>query len=173
MKNFSIFLRGSITSSNYLFSYDGYDGTDYEGDTERLAAEPRNKAQPAVTDRMQIPFPGQSGLGNKATGLSPRPLRRSRSRYFRNIAVMAEDKMYSFIAPTRRQRMQEVDYNCFFERRGAFSSRVSEVRKDSGPSRKVQRSTLDESQALGFEKDSIVADPLFEDASERNFSRAT
>jgi L-rhamnose mutarotase len=61
MRNFSIFLRELDNVKYYLFSYDEYDGTDYEGDTKRLAAEPRNKARPAVRDRMQIPFPGQSG----------------------------------------------------------------------------------------------------------------
>ena len=37
-------------------------------------------------------------------------------RYFRNISVMAEDDMYSFIAPPRRGPwMEELDYNCFFQ----------------------------------------------------------
>jgi hypothetical protein len=91
-------------------------------------------------------------------------------RYFRNITVMADDDMYSFIAPPARGPwMEEVDYNCFSKRDGAFSSRVTELRGENGPSREIQRYTFDEWQALGFDKHSIVADPLFEDANGRNF----
>jgi L-rhamnose mutarotase len=61
MRNFSIFLREFANGKYYLFGYYEYDGTDYEGDMKRLAAEPRNKAWLAVTDQLQIPFPGQSG----------------------------------------------------------------------------------------------------------------
>jgi Right handed beta helix region len=91
-------------------------------------------------------------------------------RYFRNITVMADDDMYSFIAPPARGPwMEEVDYNCFFKQDGIFSSRVSELRGESGPSREVQHYTFDEWQSLGFDKHSVVADPLFEDANEKNF----
>jgi L-rhamnose mutarotase len=61
MRNFSIFLRELDNGKYYLFGYYEYDGTDFESDMKRLAAEPRNKVWLAVTDQMQIPFPGQSG----------------------------------------------------------------------------------------------------------------
>jgi L-rhamnose mutarotase len=61
MRNFSIFLRELDDGKIYLFGYYEYDGTDYEGDMKRLAAEQRNKAWLAVTDKMQLPLPGQSG----------------------------------------------------------------------------------------------------------------
>jgi L-rhamnose mutarotase len=61
MRNFSIFLRELDGGKTYLFGYYEYDGTDYDGDMKRLAAEQRNKAWLAVTDKMQLPLPGQSG----------------------------------------------------------------------------------------------------------------
>lgn len=61
MRNFSIFLRALDDGKEYLFGYYEYEGIDYEGDMTRLAAEQRNKAWLAVTDKMQIPLPGQSG----------------------------------------------------------------------------------------------------------------
>src|ERR1700747_3340137 len=57
MRNFSIFLRELDNGKHYLFGYYEYDGNDYEGDMKRLAAEPRNKAWLALTDKMQIPLP--------------------------------------------------------------------------------------------------------------------
>lgn len=95
---------------------------------------------------------------------------KNHDRYLRNITVMLEDDMYSFIAPPALGPwMDEVDYNCFFKRGGTFSSRVSEVRGESGPSRKIQHYTFEEWQNLGFDKHSIIADPLFENPDEKNF----
>lgn len=59
MRNFSIFVRQLDGGKYYLFGYYEYDGADYERDMQRLAAEPRNKAWLAVTDRIQIPLPGE------------------------------------------------------------------------------------------------------------------
>lgn len=61
MRNFSIFLHELDNRKTYLFGYYEYDGTDYEGDMKRLAAEQRNKAWLDLTDKMQLPLPGQSG----------------------------------------------------------------------------------------------------------------
>src|SRR5207248_9889722 len=95
---------------------------------------------------------------------------KNHDRYLRNITVMLEDDMYSFIAPPARGPwMDEVDYNCFFKRGGAFSSRVSELRGESGTSHEIHHYTFEEWQNLGFDKHSIVADPLFENPDEKNF----
>ena len=61
MTNFSIHLRQVDDGKCYLFGYYEYDGTDYEGDMSRLAAEPRNREWLAVTDPLQVPLPGQKG----------------------------------------------------------------------------------------------------------------
>ena len=60
-KNFTIYLRQLEGGRYYLFGYYEYDGSDYQGDMARLAAEQRNKNWLSVTDPMQIPLPGQRG----------------------------------------------------------------------------------------------------------------
>jgi hypothetical protein len=91
-------------------------------------------------------------------------------RYFRNITVMAEDDMYSFIAPPARGPwMEELDYNCFFKSGGEFSARVSEEREADGPSREVHRYTLDQWQHLGFDRHSVFGDPSFVDPANKDF----
>jgi L-rhamnose mutarotase len=59
MKNFSIFLHKLPDDKHYLFGYFEYDGTDYEGDMAKLAAEPRDQEWHAITDDLQIPLPGE------------------------------------------------------------------------------------------------------------------
>ena len=61
MRNFSIFLERMPDGKLYLFGCYEYHGEDYEADMARLAAEDRNGEWLAMTDPMQIPFPGQSG----------------------------------------------------------------------------------------------------------------
>jgi L-rhamnose mutarotase len=58
ISNNSIFLH-EIEGKWYLFSYWEYVGDDYEGDMEKLAAEPRYKEWLKVCDAMQIPFEGE------------------------------------------------------------------------------------------------------------------
>jgi len=55
MHNFSIFVHELDDGRLYLFGYYEYNGDDYEGDMERLAAEPRNADWLAVTAPMQLP----------------------------------------------------------------------------------------------------------------------
>jgi L-rhamnose mutarotase len=59
MKNFSIFLRQLDDGTYYLFGYYEYDGSDYDGDMARLAAEKRNIDWLAVTGAMQTPLRGR------------------------------------------------------------------------------------------------------------------
>lgn len=91
-------------------------------------------------------------------------------RYFRNIAVMAEDDIYSFIAPPARGPwMEELDYNCFFKSGGEFSARVSEERASDSPSREFHRYTLDQWRQLGFDRHSVFGDPMFVDPAKKDF----
>jgi L-rhamnose mutarotase len=59
IRNFSIFLRQLDDCQYYLVGYYEYVGDNYEGDMDKLAAEPRNKEWLAVTDPMQIPLQGE------------------------------------------------------------------------------------------------------------------
>jgi L-rhamnose mutarotase len=56
LTNFSIYSHRLDDGKNYLFGYYEYDGTTYELDMTRLAAEPRNKEWLTMTDPMQIPL---------------------------------------------------------------------------------------------------------------------
>ena len=58
MHNFSIFIHQLDGGKYYLFGYYEYTGSDYKGDMEKLAAEPRNQKWLSVTDPMQIPLQG-------------------------------------------------------------------------------------------------------------------
>ena len=59
MHNFSIYMHQLDDGKYYLFGYYEYTGTDYKGDMEKLAAEPRNQKWLSVTGPMQFPLPGE------------------------------------------------------------------------------------------------------------------
>jgi L-rhamnose mutarotase len=61
MRDFSIFISQFPDGKHYLFGYYEYTGTDFEGDMKVLAAQKRNVEWLAMTDPMQIPFPGEKG----------------------------------------------------------------------------------------------------------------
>ena len=58
MRNFSIFLQKLDDGNYYEFGYYEYVGNDFEGDMEKLAAEPRNIEWLKMCDPMQIPLEG-------------------------------------------------------------------------------------------------------------------
>ena len=58
MHNFSIFVSRFPDGKHYLFGYYEYTGDDYEADMRALGDHQRNKDWLAMTDPMQIPFPG-------------------------------------------------------------------------------------------------------------------
>lgn len=58
MRNFSIFLQKLDDGNYYEFGYYEYVGNDFEGDMEKLAAEPRNIEWLKVCDPMQVPLEG-------------------------------------------------------------------------------------------------------------------
>ncbi len=95
---------------------------------------------------------------------------RNHDRYFHNITVMAGDDVYSVIAPPARGPwLEEVDRNCFFSRSGKFSARVSQMRGEDGPEREVRRYDLEGWRKLGFDRNSVYADPLFVDPARNDF----
>ena len=92
-------------------------------------------------------------------------------RYFNNITVMREGDIYGVIAPPAQGPwLQEVNNNCFYSGSGNFSARVSEIRAEEGwPPRNERKYSLDEWRALGFDKDSVFADPMFVDAKNNDY----
>jgi hypothetical protein len=59
--------------------------------------------------------------------------------------------------------LEEIDYNCFYSDVGQFAARV-EMRE--GECRKY---SLEEWQALGFDRHSVFADPLFVDPENNDY----
>ena len=57
--NFSIFIQKFEGDHCFLFGYYEYTGSDYRGDMERLADEPRNRQWLSLIDPMQFPLPGE------------------------------------------------------------------------------------------------------------------
>ncbi|MGC2164330.1 MAG: L-rhamnose mutarotase [Silvibacterium sp.] len=57
--NFSIFIQKLEGDHYYLFGYYEYTGSDYKGDMERFADEPRNQQWLSLIDPMQLPLPGE------------------------------------------------------------------------------------------------------------------
>ena len=58
IRNFAIYFQ-EIEGKAYEFAYYEYTGKDYEGDLNRLSAEPRNKEWIKVCSALQIPLAGQ------------------------------------------------------------------------------------------------------------------
>jgi hypothetical protein len=91
-------------------------------------------------------------------------------RYFNNITVMAKDDVYSFIAPPARGPwLEEIDRNCLFSASGKFTARISQIRGENGPERGARRVDLEGWRALGFDKNSVFADPMFVDPSTNDY----
>ena len=57
IRNYSIYLRKLPDGKYYLFSYMEYVGDDYQGDMQRLAANPEIKRWWTLTDPCQEPLP--------------------------------------------------------------------------------------------------------------------
>jgi hypothetical protein len=91
-------------------------------------------------------------------------------RYFRNITVMARDDIYSIIAPPARGLwLEEIDHNCLFSRSGRFTARISQMRGENGPESGSRRVDLEEWRKLGFDRNSVFADPLFVDPARNDY----
>jgi hypothetical protein len=91
-------------------------------------------------------------------------------RYFNNITVMAKDDVYSFIAPPARGPwLEEIDRNCLFSASGKFTARISQIRGENGPERGARRVDLEGWRALGFDRNSVFADPMFVDPSKNDY----
>ncbi len=92
-------------------------------------------------------------------------------RYFNNITVMREGDIYSVIAPPARGPwLEEVDKNCFYSGSGKFSASVSEIRGEVGsPPRNERKYALGEWRGLGFDRNSVFADPMFVDPKNNDY----
>jgi len=91
-------------------------------------------------------------------------------RYFRNITVMARDDVYSIIAPpVRGLWLEEIDNNCLWSKAGKFTARISQLRGENGPERTPQKLDLEEWRKLGFDRNSVFADPLFIDPAKNDY----
>ncbi len=64
MHNFSIFLQQMPDGKWYEFGYYEYTGEDFEGDMEKMDAEPRTVEWLKQCDPMQVPLPGSEGWTN-------------------------------------------------------------------------------------------------------------
>lgn len=103
-------------------------------------------------------------------------------RYYNNITVMDSDEtkwpsgwpwwpqmMYSVIAPPGiGPWFEEIDRNCFYVNDGDFQAVVDQLRVEGGK-RNPHRYNLSEWQNLGFDRNSVFADPLFVDPAHYDF----
>lgn len=101
-------------------------------------------------------------------------------QYFNNIVVMHPNgapavwpwwpaMSYSLIAPpSRGPWLEQIDHNCFYTVNGEFAAVVDELRSDGGK-HNPKHYNFAEWQQLGFDKNSVVADPLFTDPDRRDF----
>lgn len=103
-------------------------------------------------------------------------------RYFNNITVMDPGNLrwpdgwpwwpqmtYSVIAPpSQGPWFEEIDHNCFFTIGGEFRAVVDQLRSEDGK-RNAKQYALAEWQQLGFDKNSVFADPQFVNPEARDF----
>jgi len=103
-------------------------------------------------------------------------------RYYNNITLMEPGDVqfpagapwwpqmfHSIVAPpVQTPWFEEVDRNLFFATTGEFQAVVDELRTEDGK-RSPKRYNLAEWQALGWDKNSVFADPLFVDPEKRDF----
>jgi hypothetical protein len=103
-------------------------------------------------------------------------------RYYNNITVMDPGStawpagwpwwpqmIYSVIAPPAiGPWFEEIDRNCFYSTEGEFQAVVDQLRSEDGK-RNPRRYNLAEWQELGFDRNSVFADPLFIDPQGGDF----
>lgn len=102
--------------------------------------------------------------------------------YFNNITVMDPGStqwpegwpwwpqmFYSVIAPPNvGPWLERIDNNCFYCSVGEFQAVVDQLRSENGK-RNPKRYNLEEWRSLGFDKNSVFADPMFVNPGKYNF----
>lgn len=91
--------------------------------------------------------------------------------YINNITVMRDGDIFSVIAPPAHGPwLEDVNRNCFYSGSGEFSARVTAIRGEEGwPPEKPKKYTLDEWRRLGYDQDSVFADPMFVDPKNNDY----
>jgi hypothetical protein len=70
--------------------------------------------------------------------------------------------------PANGPWFEEIDHNCFYTIGGEFQAVVDQLRSESGK-RNPRKYNLAEWRALGFDRNSVFADPLFIDPPNNDF----
>jgi len=93
-------------------------------------------------------------------------------KYHHNIIVMANDDCFSFIAPPAHGPwLEQLDYNCYYKPGGKFTARVTEIREKEGWPKNHRIYSWDQwRNELGFDKNSVWADPMFINPEKHDFT---
>lgn len=100
---------------------------------------------------------------NNITVMSPRYQRENNDRLF-DMKATGNEIYYLIFPPVRTPWLEKIDNNCFFNDLGRFVARVLE--RESAVRRDIE---LDEWQAMGFDRNSLFADPMFVDPANDNY----
>ncbi|MDT8390718.1 MAG: right-handed parallel beta-helix repeat-containing protein [Lentisphaeria bacterium] len=100
---------------------------------------------------------------NNITVMSPSYQEENHDRLFNQVAT-GNEIYYLVFPPVRTPWLEQIDYNCFHNDLGRFIARVKE--RESTERRDIE---LAEWQAMGFDRHSVFADPMFVDPDNNDF----
>lgn len=100
---------------------------------------------------------------NNITVMSPSYQKENHDRLF-TMKATGNEIYYLVFPPVRTAWLEEIDYNCFFNDLGRFVARVKE--RESTERRDIE---LEDWQAMGFDRHSVFADPMFVDPGNHDY----
>ena len=100
---------------------------------------------------------------NNITVMSPAYQKENHDRLFNQVAT-GNEIYYLVFPPVRTSWLEQIDYNCFYNDLGRFVARVKE--RESTERRDIE---LEEWQAMGFDRHSVFADPMFVDPPNNDY----